>query len=122
MENLVQLTYEYVEAFRNRDYEALDNLLAEDVNQVEPRVDIRGKATVLEFVKKMYDSVESINFVSTRVFASPEDRVSVIEFDVDVTTIVPQDSLSTVTFRGTDHLQWNREGKIEKIEAFLYQV
>lgn len=115
-EMLVGLTYQYVNSFRTKEYETLSELLDDDVNHIEPNVNIRGKSSVIDFIRKMHDTVD-INFVATRIFASEEDFVSIIEFDVDVQT-----NEKTQTFRGTDHLQWNREGKIEKIEAFLYEV
>jgi ketosteroid isomerase-like protein len=115
-QQLEERSHFYIDAFRRQDYDTLRELLHPEVRQVEPGVDIFGAETVIDFVKKMYDSVLSLDFTVTDIFASEKHDKSVVEF---VVTVETQESVKT--YRGCDHLTWNGE-KIELIEAFLYET
>lgn len=117
-EELVEKSHRYIDAFRQENYEMLAELIDEEVTQIEPGKQIEGRDALFDFIESMYKAHKEINFVTTHIFADEQEQKSVIEFWVAITL---EDS-SIRNFRGCDHLQWNKNEKIQALEAFLYQL
>lgn len=117
-DELIEKTHQYIDAFRREDYSSMTEILAENIYQTEPGNKIEGREALFGFIRKMYENCRSLNFIATDFFADEEAQRSVVEFHVEVTG----HDASTASFRGCDHIRWNKEGQIESLEAFLYPV
>ena len=110
---ILELTHYYVRAFDQRDVEVLEEMLDEDVSLVDPGISTEGREQTIDYICEIYKTTDHLNFYATNIFADEKQRFSIIEFELE---------LDEKKFRGTDHLYWSTSGRIEKLEAFLYQT
>lgn len=109
---ILELTHLYVRAFDQRDLDTLSDMMDEDICLIDPAVEIEDRDLVIDYVSDLYKSNSHLNFYATNIFADEKQRFSIIEFILE---------LGEIKLRGTDHLYWSKDLKIEKIEAFLYE-
>jgi hypothetical protein len=109
---ILELTHLYVRAFDQRDLDTLSDLMDEDICLIDPAVEIEDRDLVIDYVSDLYKSNSHLNFYATNIFADEAQRFSIIEFILE---------LGNVKLRGTDHLYWSKDSRIEKLEAFLYE-
>lgn len=116
---ILNLTYHYSSAFGERRTETLEVLLAEDAQLKDPDVELSGREEIMNFFHELYSKNNVLDFFADRIIVIPEEAMSIIEFtarigNVDVTRPLVH------LIRGTDHITWNSNGEITRIEAFLY--
>jgi hypothetical protein len=109
---IFELTHRYVRAFDQKDIDTLSDLMDEDICLIDPAVEIEDRDLVIDYVSDLYKANPNLNFSSTNIFADEKQRFSIIEFVLE---------LGDVKLRGTDHLYWSKDLRIEKLEAFLYE-
>ena len=116
-QTLLELTHYYVRAFDQRNLAELQYFFDEDANLIDPSINVGERDSIIEYVKDIYAKNSYLNFLATNIFADESQNFSVVEFILEIGS--PE---NYVTLRGTDHIYWNSEKKIEKLEAFLYAV
>jgi hypothetical protein len=117
---LFELTHHYVRAFDDRNEELLRDLCSNDITVIDPTNTVIGIEDMMLYIKdEIYNycgNPVDFTFYATNIIADEEQRFSMIEFILEVI----HDGKKFV-YRGTDHLYWSKDEKIEKIEAFLYE-
>lgn len=111
-QDLVVLTYCYVEAFNSKDIEQLKNLFADDMTLIDPNFPpFVGKEATIEFLSDLFETHRSLKFAPQAVFSATRDR-TVIQFEL---------TLGTLGLHGVDIIDWTNGGKICAITAYVNQ-
>jgi|LakMenEpi03Aug12_release.lakeMendotaPanAssembly.Ray.scaffolds.fasta_scaffold12674_28 hypothetical protein len=116
-QTLLELTHYYVRAFDQRDLAEVQYFFDEDATLIDPSINVGGRERIIEYVEEIYANNSYLNFLATNIFSDESQNFSVVEFILEIGS-----AENYVTLRGTDHIYWNSEKKIEKLEAFLYPV
>ena len=99
MVDLRQLTYAYVQAFHNKDLEAIAVLLADDFTLNDPAVTaLCPKTAVLEFTGELFASHESLEFEAHTILV--DGAHSVVHFVLE---------LDSKVFDGVDLISWGED-------------
>lgn len=114
-QEILELTYRYSDAFNSRNLIVMESFFAPEATLIDPQNLAVGKESIMEVIKQIYDKNQVLTFFATKIIVV-EELFSVIEFNLEI------GSNGNVThLRGTDHITWNKEGKIVLLEAFLYE-
>lgn len=105
------LTEEYVAAFDNKDIAQIATFFADDFTLTDPSVKICGKDDVLNYIRGIFESVESLQFDAKSIIIS-NGRCSVIEFVLNI---------DGVRLVGTDVIHWDNDGFMKTMDAYLYE-
>lgn len=106
MNNLLEKTKRYFELFSTKNVKGLENeVYADNISLRDWNGQWRGKQAVLEMNENLFVNDFKIDIEEIRVF----DMVSMVTFKLNIA-----DSEYTVL----DIIDWNSEGKIERILAF----
>jgi ketosteroid isomerase-like protein len=102
------LTGQYVEAFSNRDLDAISALLAEDFALEDPVVKrIEGKALALKAIAGIFTGCKKLNFSAKNIFQDGDHTI--IEFILE---------LDDVRLTGVDVIKW-LDGRMCELRAYL---
>jgi len=105
---LKELSKQYIEAFNNKDLEKVSELFTNDFALEDPVVKrIEGKKEVLEAIKGIFDSCETLNFKAKNIYQ--DNNTTIIEFilKLDETILI-----------GTDIIEWEND-KMKELRAYL---
>lgn len=105
---LKELTKKYIEAFNSKDLEKCAELFTDNFALEDPVVKrIEGKQKVLEAIKGIFDSCNTLFFEARNIYQ--DNQTTVIEFilKLDDTILV-----------GTDIIEWE-DNKMKELRAYL---
>ncbi len=105
---LKELTLKYIEYFNNKDLENLSELFTNDFLLEDPVVKrIKGKETVLEAIKGIFDSCDNLSFQAKNIYQ--DNETTIIEFIL---------KLDNTLLIGTDIIEWENN-KMKELRAYL---
>lgn len=105
---LKKLTQKYIEYFNNKDLENLSELFLSDFALEDPVVKrIEGKENVLEVIKGIFDSCNTLNFSARNIYQ--DNQTTIIEFVL---------KLDDTVLIGTDIIEW-QDNKMKELRAYL---
>jgi len=105
---LKNLTKNYIEAFNNKELEKISELFTNDFTLEDPVVKrIEGKKEVLEAIKGIFDSCETLNFKAKNIYQ--DNNTTIIEFIL---------KLDDTILIGTDIIEWENN-KMKELRAYL---
>lgn len=105
---LKKLTQKYIEYFNNKDLENLSELFLSDFALEDPVVKrIEGKENVLEVIKGIFDSCNTLNFSAKNIYQ--DNQTTIIEFVL---------KLDDTVLIGTDIIEW-QDNKMKELRAYL---
>ena len=105
---LKKLTQKYIEYFNNKDLENLLELFLSDFALEDPVVKrIEGKENVLEAIKGIFDSCNTLNFSARNIYQ--DNQTTIIEFVL---------KLDDTVLIGTDIIEW-QDNKMKELRAYL---
>ncbi|MBT4122204.1 nuclear transport factor 2 family protein [bacterium] len=105
---LKELTQKYIEAFDNKDLEKCAELFTDDFALEDPVVKrIEGKEKVLEAIKGIFDSCETLNFEAKNIYQ--DNQTTIIEFIL---------KLDDTILTGIDIIEWE-DNKMKELRAYL---
>ena len=105
---LKELTINYIEAFDNKDLKKISELITDDFSLEDPVVKrIEGKKEVLEAIKAIFDSCDSLNFEAKNIYV--DDQTTIIEFIL---------KLDDTILTGIDIIEWE-DNKMKELRAYL---
>lgn len=105
---LKELTHKYIEAFDSKNLKSVAVLLNDDFALEDPVVKkIEGKAQVLEAIRSIFDSCQTLSFRAKNVYQ--DGQTTIIEFVLQ---------LDEETLTGTDIIEW-QDDKMKELRAYL---
>ncbi|NBL00058.1 MAG: nuclear transport factor 2 family protein [Erysipelotrichia bacterium] len=105
---LKELTKQYIEAFDSKNLEQCAELFCDDFALEDPVVKrIEGKVKVLETMKGMFDSCDTLDFSAKNIYQ--DGNTTIIEFLL---------KLDDTTLTGTDIIAW-KNNKMKELRAYL---
>lgn len=108
MANIRELTAGYVAAFDARDLQKVATYMAEEFALTDPEVtDLNPKASVLDYIKELFDNNADLTFVAHRILVDGD--ASVIHFTL---------TLGETVLDGVDLIAWDA-GKMTSMQAYL---
>lgn len=104
-------TKEYVEAFNNKEVDKVSGFFSPSFVLVDPNVHCEGRENVTSYIEGIFNTIEDLSFEANKIFVT-ENLESIIEFTLiaDGKTIV-----------GTDLIQWDKDIKMVRMDAYLYE-
>ncbi|ALM08449.1 ketosteroid isomerase [Sediminicola sp. YIK13] len=108
LDNLKNLTEEYIQAFDNKDINSLKALLTEGFILEDPVVQkVVGRDNALIKILEIFNGSENLSFKAKNIFQ--ERNTTIIEFVL---------TLDDVILKGVDILDWEQY-KIKQLRAYL---
>jgi len=105
---LKELTLKYIDYFNNKDLEKLSELFTNDFSLEDPVVKrIKGKESVLQAIKGIFDSCEDLSFKAKNIYQ--DNETTIIEFIL---------KLDDTILTGTDIIEWENN-KMKELRAYL---
>ena len=105
---LIELTKSYIEAFDSKDLNKCAELFTEDFLLEDPVVKrIQGKTEVLEAVRGIFDSCDSLTFSAKNIFQ--DGQTTVVEFIL---------ILDNTMLTGVDIIEWENN-RMKELRAYL---
>lgn len=105
MKNLAKT---YFEIFSRKDIYELSNLLADEIVLQDWDIHVEGKKQTLIAIKKIFDSVESIEVFLNNIYIVQNVAICLIEININ----------KDVNLKVIDILKFNSENKIIEISAY----
>jgi len=103
-------TEAYVKAFDSKSISAVADFFSPNFTLTDPATSISGKDKVIDYIQSIFESTESIRFVSKKIMVDSNN--SVIEFEL---------ILDGKVLLGTDIIKWDNENKMISMNAYLYE-
>ena len=106
---LKKLTDNYIQAFTNKDAEAIEAMLNEQFVLEDPVVKrVEGKDNALEVIKNIFASCSSLKFKAKNIYVL-EPNTTIIEFVLE---------LDNTRLQGVDIIEW-KGSKLKALRAYL---
>tara|TARA_Y100000034_G_scaffold128907_1_gene184395 strand:+ start:215 stop:601 length:387 start_codon:yes stop_codon:yes gene_type:complete len=120
MSSILEKSLEYFEAFNRHDLDELREMFSEDVSLRDWEISVSGIDEVLGANSRIFGSVDSISITPIMVYEG-EDKLLMGPLDVAGTSIIELEILinGKEKLLVTDILDFNRDGKIKSIRAYI---
>jgi hypothetical protein len=99
---------EYFELFSNKDLKRLEEMFSDEITLRDWEIQEKGKSSVLQANKKIFDSVKSISVNPIHIYSDEQTVIAELEIMVNNT-----DRILVV-----DLISFDETGKIIKISAY----
>jgi len=106
--NYKQLAEEYFESFNNQNLESLSLMCTDDVGLRDWDIELSSRSEMIEALKNIFKSVESININVLNLYNSGLTVIGEIEILIN----------NTNKLLVVDVIDFNEEGKITSIRAY----
>lgn len=103
-----KLTNEYFDLFSNKNIDGLSNLFDDNIELKDWDVDAKNKENVLNSIKNIFNSVESIKTIPIKYYQ--DDLTICCDIYIEINNKEKINVMDVITF--------NNLGKIKKIKAF----
>ena len=123
---MIDKVLQYFKDFSNQDIEALSEMFSEDIHLCDWNIDVTGKENVINAIKDIYNSVDSITIKPVYFYSNDKDWFA-CEILIDAVNKegmheVDDEGRDQVTFKWSvevvDVIHFNKDGKIESIKAY----
>jgi hypothetical protein len=105
---LEELTNKYIKAFNSKDLDKCAELFSDDFALEDPVVNrIEGKFEVLNAVKNIFDSCDSLEFNAKNIYQN--NQTTIIEFML---------KLDNTVLMGTDIIEWENN-TMKELRAYI---
>jgi hypothetical protein len=106
---LKELTQQYIKAFDVKEINSIAELMSDEFALEDPIVKrIEGKKEVLTAIQGIFDSCQRLSFQAKNIYQ--DNKTTIIEF-----TLKLDDTILT----GTDIIEWNDNGTMSELRAYL---
>lgn len=106
---LKTLTEKYVHAFDQRLLSDVVEFFDRNATLIDPSVHLTGVENIEAMITDLFSKNKNLHFFAKSILA--EEKKSIIEFEL---------TLDDKLLRGVDIIEWNKEGKISRLDAYLY--
>jgi len=81
-ETIENLSKEYIQAFRQKNLLELENLFADNIRVVDWEIDIQGKQTVLNELKRVFSSIKDLEIPGEIISAASSENIVYVELKI----------------------------------------
>ena len=106
---MIDKVLQYFKDFSNQNIEALAEMFSEDIHLCDWNIDVYGKENVINAIKDIYNSVDSITIKPVYFYSNDKDW-----FACEILIVIGEDT----TLEVVDVIHINGKGLIESIKAY----